>query len=149
MGAAYADDLRRKLLEAYQREEGSLAVLAGRFSVSLGWAEKIWRAYRASGQMERPVGSKRGRASKLTPEMQQQLQVWIQRQPDLTLKELQGRLADEHKVEVVVSRLWKVLKDLQLRLKKSPSTLPNRTRSKANSGALRGGKRSGRSRQRS
>jgi transposase len=41
MATAYSDDLRRKLLEAHQRKEGSLAQLAERFSVGLGWALKI------------------------------------------------------------------------------------------------------------
>ncbi len=69
MATAYSDDLRRKLLEAHQRQEGSLAQLAKRFSVSLGWALKISAQLRHSGKMERAAGRRRGRASKITAEI--------------------------------------------------------------------------------
>ena len=49
MASAYSDDLRRKFFGAYQRGDGSLAVLAGRFGVSLGWAEKLMRTLRQTG----------------------------------------------------------------------------------------------------
>jgi hypothetical protein len=38
MARAYSDDLRRKFLEAHKQGEGSLAKLAARFHVSVGWA---------------------------------------------------------------------------------------------------------------
>jgi transposase len=50
MASAYSDDLRRKFFEAYQRDDGSLAVLAERFSVSLRWAEKLMRILRQTGR---------------------------------------------------------------------------------------------------
>ena len=50
MASAYSDDLRRKFVEAYQRGDGSLVVLAGRFGVSLGWAEKVMRTLRNTGR---------------------------------------------------------------------------------------------------
>ena len=138
MGTAYSDDLRRKFLEAYQRGEGSLAVLAGRFGVSLGWARKIWWSLRQTGRMERPQGGKRGPARKLTPELEQELREWVKRQPDLTLAELKARLSKERKLEVSISRLWTVLQEMGLRLKKSHSTPPSRTQSKAVSGGASG-----------
>src|SRR5258706_7336964 len=92
MASAYSDDLRRKFYEAYERGDGSLAVLAERFSVSLGWAEKLMRTLRQTGGIERPPGGKRGPASKLTPELREGMAAWIQAQPDLTLAEMQLRL---------------------------------------------------------
>ena len=41
MGKPLGDDLRRKLLYAYDQGEGTLEELAGRFLVSVGWAKKI------------------------------------------------------------------------------------------------------------
>jgi hypothetical protein len=41
MARAYGDDLRRKLLSAYDEGEEALEELADRCLVSLGWAEKI------------------------------------------------------------------------------------------------------------
>ncbi len=141
MAAAYCHDLRRKFLEAYQRGEGSLETRAGRFGVSLGWAEKIGRALRQTGRMERPAGGKRGPASKVTPEIQESLRGWVKEQPDLTLEELQKRLQERLRLKISVSRLWLVLRDLDLRLKKSHSTPPSKTPQRANSGVAFGGQR--------
>jgi transposase len=126
MPTAYSDDLRRKLLEAHHRKEGSLSQLAQRFSVSLGWALKISSQRHRTGKMERTLGRRRGPASKITAEIQQELQEWIGKQADLTLAELQLRLYEQRQLEVSLSRLWTVLKGLGLRLKKSRSTPPSK-----------------------
>lgn len=89
MASAYADDLRRKLLEAHRRKEGSLAELAKRFSVSMGWTLKISANFTRTGKMERPLGRPRGPASKITKEIERDLKSWIEKQSDLTLAELQ------------------------------------------------------------
>ena len=142
MASPYSDDLRRKFFEAYQRGDGSLAVLARRFSVSLGWAEKLMRTVRQTGRIERPAGNKRGPASKLTPELRETLREWIQAQPDLTLAELQQRLWTAQEMDVSLSRLWTVLGEMGLRLKKSHSTRLSRIRRRpASSAASGGGKR--------
>ena len=136
MASAYSDDLRRKFFEAYQRGDGSLAVLARRFSVSLGWAEKLMRTLRRTGSVERPPGSKRGPASNLTPELRERMGAWIEAQADLTLAELQLRLWQDQNLEVSLSRLWTVLGEMGLHLKKSRFTPPSRTRKpSASSGA--------------
>jgi len=48
-----SDDLRRRILEAYQRKEGSQRQLAQRFGVSFDYVRKIRRQWRQSGKMER------------------------------------------------------------------------------------------------
>ncbi|MBI2815657.1 MAG: IS630 family transposase, partial [Acidobacteria bacterium] len=65
MARAYSNDLRRKLLEAYDRGEGTLAELADRFGVSTPWAWKISAQRRRTGQMER-VEQRYGPRSKVT-----------------------------------------------------------------------------------
>lgn len=145
MGTAYSDDLRRKLLEAHQRGEGSLAQLAKRFAVSPGWARKISAQHSRSGKMERPRGRRPGPASKITAELQQQLQTWIAQQSDLTLAELQLRLYQQHQVEIGLSSLWTVLKRIGLRLKKSRSTPPSKTPKRAVFNARTGGRAAARS----
>jgi transposase len=126
MARAYSDDLRRKFAEAYERGDGSLSKLAGRFGVSVGWAEKLRRRQRQTGDIERPVGAKRGPQSKITDELREQIRGWIWTRPDLTLMEIQLQLWERHQVEVSLSRLWTVLKEMNLTLKKSHSTPPNR-----------------------
>src|SRR5271166_5243762 len=90
MAKSYGDDLRRKLLQAHDRGEGTLEQLAQRFSVSAPWAWKISAQRKRSGQMER-VEQRRGGRRKVTAEVEQRLRGWVQAQPDLTLAELQQK----------------------------------------------------------
>ena len=41
MARPYANDLRRKFLQAYEQGKGTLGELAEQFGVSQGWAKKI------------------------------------------------------------------------------------------------------------
>ena len=141
MASPYSDDLREKFLKAHQRGEGSLAQLARRFDVSLGWAKKVSATLRATGQMERPPGRRRGPVSKVTAEVQQDLLGWVAERGDLTLAELQVRLYEQRKLEISIGRLWMALRDLGLRLKKSRSTPPSRIPPRASSSAASGAKK--------
>ena len=144
MAAAYSNDLRRKLLEAYRAGEGSLPVLARRFRVSVGWAKKISSTLLHTGKMERPAGRKRGRQSKVTPEVSGYLKSQVEAKPDLTLLMLQDCLERDRKMHLSIGQLWLVLKRIGLRLKKSRSMPPSRTPSgsgrKGNSGRKPPGK---------
>ena len=141
MATAYSDDLRRKLLEAHQQGEGSLKQLAARFRVSVGWALKVSAEFSRTGQMERPRGRRRGPPSRFTEPVRAQLWVWIREQPDLTLMEIQGRMRCELGLAASVGRLWSLLRELGLRLKKSRFTPPSKTRSQSARGADSGAKR--------
>jgi transposase len=133
MAKSYGDDLRRKLLQAHDRGEGSLEQLAQRFSVSAPWAWKISAQRKRSGQMER-VEQRRGGNRKVTTEVEQRLRGWVQAQPDLTLKELQQKLEKAHHLHVSIGRLWQVLRQMGLRLKKSHSTPANATPKRTSGG---------------
>ena len=133
MAKSYGDDLRRKLLQAHDRGEGTLEQLAERFSVSVPWAWKISAQRKRSGQMER-VEQRRGTVRKVTAEVEQGLRGWVQAQPDLTLAELQQKLERAHHLQVSIGRLWQVLRQMGLRLKKSHSTPANATRKRTSSG---------------
>jgi len=145
MAKWYGDDLRRKLLQAHDRGEGTLEQLAERFSVSVPWAWKISAQRKRSGQMER-VEQRRGTVRKVTVAVEQQLRRWVQAQPDLTLAELQQKLEKVQHLHVSIGRLWQVLRQMGLRLKKSRSTPANATRKPISSGAKPSRKRSPRSR---
>src|SRR3989304_5425767 len=84
MAKADSNDLRRKLLEAYDRDEGSLRELAERFGVSSPYAWKISAQRTRTGQVER-VEQRHGPESKVTGAVEQQLRRWGRQQPDLTL----------------------------------------------------------------
>jgi transposase len=117
----YSNDLRHKFLQAYDQGKASLNELAVQHGVSPGWAKKISVRHTRRGQIDF-VPDQRAPTSQVTPEVEQWLRTQIREQPDLTLAELQEKLAREWKVQLSVARLWWALKDLGLRLKKSRST---------------------------
>ena len=140
MARAYSNDLRRKLLEAYDRGEGSLRELAVRFAVSHGYTKKIRKQQLRSGQMER-VPQRYGEHRRATAEFQGRLRQMIRQQPDLTLAEMQQKLYEANREQWSVSGLWRVIARMGLRLKKSRSTPPSKTRRKRSSAVRPGGSR--------
>jgi transposase len=121
MARPYSDDLRRKLLEAYDQGKGSLAELAEQFCVSLAWAWKISSARKRTGQVECPT-YRHGPKSRID---EQVLSALLRARPDMTLPELQMELEKKSGLHVSTQHLWRVLKRMGFRLKKSRSTLKN------------------------
>jgi transposase len=124
MGKPLGDDLRRRLLFAYDQGEGTLEELANRFVVSLGWAKKISAARNRTGQAER-VPHRPGRKPRAGAEAQHRVRAWFVQQPDLTLAEVQQKLKREAGISLSVPQVWYLLRKLGLRLKKSHSTPPS------------------------
>ena len=138
MPRAYSDDLRCKLLEAYEGGRGSLQELARQFGVSWGYSKKIRAQQLRTERKERPQQLRHGPASRLTPAVEQQLRSTLRQQPDLTLAEVQQRLAERAGVSLSRSRLWVWLQRLGLRHKKNRCGRKNRTAGRT-SGAARPG----------
>lgn len=143
-----ADDLRVRLLTAYERGEGSLRQLAARFGVSWGYSKKIRQQQLRSGRKQRVEPSRHGPEGAVTAAAQACLREAIAAQPDLTLQELRERLRQRQ--QVTISRSWMGVwvSRLGLRLKKSRCTRPSATRKKTASDAKRFSVRSARSRRR-
>ena len=118
MARPYSDDLRRKLLEAFDQGKGSLGELAERFGVSLGWAWKVSATRKRTGRMERP-GYRPGAKSRID---EQALAGILRSHPDATLIELQTELENKTGLHISTQHLWRVVKRLGFRLKKSRST---------------------------
>ena len=137
MAKAYSNDLRCKLLTAYDRGQGSLRALAQLFSVSYDWAKKISSQRLRSQQMERVPQSRHGAVSRVTPAVEAELLRLMREQPDRTLAELQKGLQRSLGVGFSNQHLWRVLKRLGVRLKKSrfmpPSETPKPIKSNARS----------------
>lgn len=126
MAQAYSDDLRRKLLEAHAAGKGTLAELAERFGVSRGWAWKIAGARRRTGQVaRRPY--RPGPKPRVDEQVIDRL---LAREPELYLRELAERFTAETGVSVSLPHLWRLVRRMGLRLKKSRSTPSSGTRRK-------------------
>ena len=148
MAQPYSDDLRSKLLEAYEAGAGSLKELAAQFRVSWGYSKKIRAQQLRTGQKSRPKQLRHGPLSQIRSEVQESLRVWLREQPDLTAAELRERLAGTG-IQVSKSRVGQVLRQLGLRRKKSLSMRPNATAKPTSSGAKSFSPPSPRSRRRS
>lgn len=128
------------MLVAYAAGKGTLGQLAERFDVSYGWVRKILAAERATGSHRRVP--QRRRPSGVDVERVRRL---VEQRPDIVLRELREEmLASGHAVSMV--QLWRVLRQLGLRLKKSRSTPPSATAKSIGASAGNSSKRSGKSR---
>ena len=121
MASPYSDDLRAKLLAAYEAGNVGLEKLAATFQVSRAWAEKIWKTKRETGSTKRPPGRPRGFPSRLTPEIRQRLTVRVAKQPDATVNELREWLQQQEGVTISQQRLSAVILEMGLRIKKKPA----------------------------
>jgi len=143
MARAYSDDLRRKLLEAHAGGKGTLGELAERFGVSLPWAWKVSAAHKRSGAVERAPQSRHGRASRVD---RGRVRALLKAKPDLVLRQLCEELERTTGMAVSHTQMWRVVRELGLRLKKSRSTPPSETRKKTANGVKSSSTGFGRSR---
>ena len=113
----YSLDLRRRVLDAWQRGEGSQRQLAKRFSVHLTFVRNLLRRYRQSGSIEpRPHGG--GRRSRAEGPVLERLAQLVAERPDDTLDEHRARLAAEGGPALSRAALWRALERRKLSVKK-------------------------------
>lgn len=83
----YSRDLRLRIVQAYERREGSRRHLATRFRVSLRCIRDLLTRYRATGDVApKPPGG--GSPAKLGAAGREALQALVQASPEATLPEL-------------------------------------------------------------
>ncbi len=145
MAQAFSDDLRRRILQTYERENISQPAVAERFGVSYDYVKKIRQQQLKTKKMERTPQSRHGPVSRVTVELQKQMQAEVGRQPDVTLRELEERIQKAKGVSLSPSLLGLWLKRLGLRRKKNLSMHKSGTRKPTGSAANSSWKRSARS----
>lgn len=118
----FSMDLRTRIVAAYQSKEGSYKILAARFSVSRAVVGKFVRQQRELGTLQ-PQVHRRGRKPAIRGEKEEQLREHLREHPDATLQERIEALA----LECSVNTMWKTLRRLGWRFKKSRRGLPNKT----------------------
>jgi transposase len=117
MGKPYSDDLRRGIVQAI--EAGHTYEEAAELSgVSVSSVSRLLTRWRSTGSVSpEKFGGYKGYALE---SYQRQIERWVDAQPDITLAELQARLAKE---QVVVSQtaIFRFLRHLEFTLKKKPT----------------------------
>lgn len=125
MPAPLSTDLRWRIVEAYERGEGSRADLAQRFAVGKASVDRVIRQARQTGSLapKKPGGSVR-----LLSEADEALvRSWIEAQPDLTQDELAQRFAAHTGRSVSRRTMGRVRARLGLTRKKRRCRPPRRT----------------------
>jgi transposase len=109
----YSMDLRQRVAQAVDRQEGSLRRLARRFCVGLSFVSRLLRRRRQAGTLApKPHGG--GQRPALDEQALQRLRQLVQEQPDATLQELRDRLA----VPCSIMAVWRALRTLKITRKK-------------------------------
>jgi transposase len=134
MPKAISNDLRCRILQAYEREAVSLRELANRFAVSFDYVRKIRKQQLRSGQMERVPQRRHGVERRVSEQLASQIRQQVEQQPDLTLEQLRSWVWQQAQVSLSRSLVWLTLRRLGLRLKKSPSMRSSATRKKTAGG---------------
>jgi transposase len=128
---AYSQDLRERVLRALDRGDRP-AEIARRFEVSRLWVYRVRDRQQETGvRSSFQIGGHR--RSRLA-EREQALRAWIAAEPDLTLVELQQRLAQQG-VATKIGALWHQLNNWNLTFKKNLARQRARARRRAGGAA--------------
>ena len=100
--AAYSLDLRKRIVEAVERQVGSKREIARVFGVHESFLYKLLRQQRERGDLA-PLPHGGGVQAKLSEGQWQQVASWITTTPDATLAELQEQLQQKLRVRVGLS----------------------------------------------
>ena len=108
MGKPYSMDLRERIVACVEAGQSCRAA-ARVFGVSASTAVRLAAAQRLQGHVvPKPQGRAPGTAGKLAEHKAFLLEV-VRAEPDITLKELAGALAEAHGVKVQLSSLHRAL----------------------------------------
>jgi NAD(P)-dependent dehydrogenase (short-subunit alcohol dehydrogenase family) len=115
---AYSIDLRQKIVEVYNNQEGSQRQLAKRFRVSLSFVQSLLQRYRQVGTVE-PKAHGGGNPPKLSPEQLDVVEQLVSEDNDATLKELCLLLQQRTQVKVSRATMGRLVLSLKLTRKKN------------------------------
>jgi transposase len=122
----YSQDLRERVMTAFEASKESQDAIAEKFDVHPATADKWWWRWRTTGSCA-ALHHARGPSRTLQP-CEKFIRAEIKRQPDSTLAELCERVAQSKKVSASPSMMCRELKILRLPLKKSRFPTANKKR---------------------
>lgn len=115
---AYSVDLRQKVIDAYNQQQGSQRQLARRFRVSLSFVQDLLKRYRHDGTIE-PRAHGGGRSASFSPEQRVVVAQLVAARNDATLEELSSQVEQHIGVQVSRSTMGRVVQQLNLTWKKN------------------------------
>ncbi len=114
---AYSLDLRRKIVESYDRGDKTQSDVAKSFGVSLSFVEKLLRRRRISGDIA-PLPHGGGIKPLLDEDALELLKTLVNGHPDATLAEVCDEVWEHRGIRVSTPTMCTALKKLDLRRKK-------------------------------
>ncbi len=117
---AISTDLRRRVVEAYARGEGSIPTLAARFAVGTSSIDRWLKRKRETGSVERAPRSG-GNPRRVTAEGEALIRTWLADDPSLAQREIAARLAASGQPPVTQQTAGRALARMGLTYKKSRS----------------------------
>jgi putative transposase len=122
----YSIDLRQKIVDAYNNQEGSYRQLAQRFRVSLSFVKRLLKRYKDTGKIEpKPHGG--GQRSKLKPQQLETVRQLVQEDNDAILEELCSSFYQKTQLRVSRATMGRIVEKLNLTRKKKQFTPANET----------------------
>jgi transposase len=122
---AYPNELRSRVLEAYQRGEGAMRTLAARFKVSFHFVSQLIKRFRQTGRIDpKPAGG--GNRSVIDKAGEKVLRQWLAERADLTLWQLCARYEEKMGVTVSISAMSRALRRMGISRKKKTLYDPKR-----------------------
>jgi len=141
----YSNDLRGKIIAAYENTESSQREVATLFGVAPATVRNLVRRQRETGSAD-ALPHAGGKAPSLDGPARTFVQTVVRHHHDLTLKELVQWVEHEHRTKVSLSTMCRVLQALGLPRKKSRSMPQNGTPPESSTPAERTSTSSARSR---
>lgn len=110
MSAPLPVELRRRVVEAFENNEGTQGEIAARFKVGIATVGRWVRRARTDAPLE-STWRRRGPERKLTQEHLEVLRRLAEREPDVTLDELRDLFVAEASVVVSRATIGRALRD--------------------------------------
>ena len=115
---AYPKELRIRVVNAIENGDGTIAEISALFGVGPTFIKKMLRWHRAGEDLAPRHGG--GPVARLQEPERALLRHEVAKQPDVTLEELQSRLAAQRQVTVSRATICRALQQLGLPRKKKP-----------------------------
>jgi putative transposase len=112
MPAPYRLELRRRIVRAYDDEEGSIRALAKRFAIAPNTVRNYLNLRRKTGSLA-PRAHGGGRKPRVDPQLLEEVRRLTHEMPDATLAELAQAFADRCRVEVSPQTMARALQRAQ------------------------------------
>jgi len=118
MGKPYSEDLRRSIVRAIESGH-TYEEVAELYGVSVSSVSRFLTRWRSTGSVKsEKFGGYKGYALE---RYRSRIARWVGAEPDITLSELQARLAREEEVTVSQTSIFRFLRHLGLTFKKKPA----------------------------